>query len=611
MNNHLTQLEKNAKKYKVPNICDERDIIKLGIPEFYKTVPQLQPFVKSIGENKPMEKQGDDTFIDPNNKKWNFTKSKQKISGSHINVITIPQGYGMYKGFNSFITPSLEKDYMETVSKPTVMWFTSRPIYGLVYAMELNGGLNTYKTSKPLTLAVFNQTLVTTFYAALEQIVKENPTNDVYRTILSVYKLGMGNNSKFDTDAVVNAHYKPYGKYSDKWDRMCFNYSPHAWDYRDYSYEDIGSLQRIRSIRTLVYRYLMFPIMIHMGIDGILIPQHKNPYTLERGQFSQEIILHSYDDILTRNTDNPLDWVNWNELIKSIPEIQAGISVSMSAALKNRDFVMIKWFYKQKKLESELLKSTKFKSNYVKLSDSKSLSICSINVAGFESIDSSQSTDDCIGHLCEFVKNINCDILCLQEIHRGGVRDLISQLQSVGFLYNTNMTEKLGNIIFSKMCIKNSRENIIRDVDDEKNSSKHSKSSTTMQLFVELLTVTNLQLSFGKKYYSSGYTKSKINSIKKENDTLRLEEVTKSMGSDIILGDFNATIDDISMKYILDNGYVTNQSEIKETDPFGSSIDHVFVSKEFAKQYKSYSIRSYPYVWSDHNALILNIGDFF
>ena len=78
-----------------------------------------------------------------------------------------------------------------------------------------------------------------------------------------------------------------------------------------------------------------------------------------------------------------------------------------------------------------------------------------------------------------------------------------------------------------------------------------------------------------------------------------------------ILGDFNAINTDPSIKYILDNGYVTNQSNIKETNPFGTIIDHIFLSKKFVQNYKSYKILSYPYVWSDHNAIILIIEDFF
>lgn len=614
MNKQLAQLEKNAKKYKVPNNCDERDIIKLGIPEFYKTVPQLQPLIKDITSNKPMS-QDSETFINPTDKKWKFRKSKQKVSGYNLDVITIPQGYGIYKGFNGFITPSLETSYMGSSIKPTVMWFTTRPKYGLIYAIELNGGLNAYKTSKPLTIAVFNKSLASTFYSALEQIVKENPNNEIYETLLAVYKLGIGYDVDFKTSAVVNAHYKPYGEYNEKWDRMCFNYSPHTWDYQDFNYDDIGSFQRMRSIRTLIYRYLMFPIMMHMGIDGIVIPQHKNPFTLERGQFSQEIILHSYDDVLTRDSKNPIDWTNWAELKTSVPDLSplVGIAVSRDAALKNRDFVMINWFYKQKKLEAELLKSPKFKSDYVKASDSKALSICTLNVAGFNAIDANKRTDDCMDYLCIFIKNINCDILCLQELHRGGVQDLIPKLQTIGFIYNTNMSEKLGNIIFSKLSIKNSTEKVIRSIEDEKNSSKHSKSSIDLQLFVELLTISNVQLSFGNKYHSKGYSKIETDKIIKENDALRLEEVKNVLNnfSNIIIGDFNASTNDESMKYILNNGYVTDEKYIKETDPFGSIIDHIFLSTEFIKQYKYYRILSYPYVWSDHNAVILIIDNFF
>jgi exonuclease III len=363
--------------------------------------------------------------------------------------------------------------------------------------------------------------------------------------------------------------------------------------------------------------------MMHMGIDGVVVPQHKNPFILHRGYFSQEIILHSYDEVLTRDTSNQLDWTNWAELKKSVPELmENGMALNMSAALKNRDFVMTKWFYKQQKLEADLLKSPKFKSEYVKAKDSKSLSVCTLNMLGFQSIVASQSTEDCIDHLCTFVKSINCDVLCMQEIHRGGVRELIPKLRDVGFIHNTNLSEKFGNIIFSKMSIKNSTELVIRETDDNDNSSKHSRTAVTVQMFIELLKITTTHLSIGARYHDEGYSKAEITKIKKENNKIRLEEVKKiididdadsdiNMGSDIILGDFNAGSDDEAIKYILANGYTTNYSKITESNPFGTIVDHIFLSKDFIKQYKSHRILSYPYVWSDHNAIILIIDDFF
>jgi exonuclease III len=617
------QLEKDAKKYKVPNNCIDRVLFIEKIPNFVRNIPQLEELIKKIESKKPDELNSLN-LINPDDKKWKKTKSKCKVAGKHIDVITIPKDHKMYKGFNSFITEDMEKEYMKTIVSPVVAWYSIRSIYSLVYSMELNGGLNVYNIKRDTKLAVWNTQFIEAFYKALLDIIKKNPNNQIYKDLAVYYKISLGHDVSNKERLIMLAHYKPFGKYNEEWDTLCFDYREEAWDFDNFDYTDIGGFQRMRGLRTVLYRYLILPILIHMGIDGVLVPQHKNPFIPHGGIFSQEIIFHSPDSITTRNTKDPLDWTNWKELDKELPNIRKnGFSIGMSSANKNHDLRMMKWFMKQKELESDLTKSTKFKSDYVKQKDS-SLSICTLNVLGLASIDGTQNTNNCIDHLCAFVKSINCDIICLQEVHRGSMQDLVPKFREVGFLYNTKLNEKFGNVIFSKLSIKKSKEVVIRSTDDKDNSSKHSRTAMNIQLFIELLNITTTHLSIGDRYHDKGLTKAQQTKIKTNNDNIRLEEVKniiKSNGSDdssnidlssdIILGDFNAINTDPAIKYILDNGYVTNQSNIKETNPFGTIIDHIFLSKKFVQNYKSYKILSYPYVWSDHNAIILIIEDFF
>jgi exonuclease III len=615
----LIQIAKEAKKYEVKNKCEKRDITINGIPKIYKSIPQLNDIIKKLDSNKPISQDDDASgFINVDDKKWKLRKSIKKVISSKLDIITIPKSYTFVKGFNSFITPSLEDNYNKNTPKPNALWFSSRPMYGLIYAIELNGGLNVYKASKDINLAVTNASFINTFFKALELIHKNNPTNTIYKDMIPLYKLGFGHDISFKERSTMLAFAKPFGIYMEEWDTMCFDYKEYPWIIENYDYKDIGSLQRMRGIRTVIYKYLIMPILLYMGIDGVIVPQHKNPFIVHGGIFAQEIIFHSYNDCMVRDVNDPLDWTNWKELRKELPELfPNGFSVNYKLDKRNRDFHMIKWFFNQKKLEKELLDSSVFINNFVKTDESKTLSICTLNVLDFQSIDGTITVPVNISNVSNFAKKLNVDIICLQEVRKKNIDLLVQEMRSAGYLHNSKMNQSFGNIIFTKLYSKSHliKEKIIRKV-DETNGSKHASTVVYYPLQVNNLKIATTHLSRGKRYYDILNKAVKEKTIK-DNNNYRVEEGRRILDTsddirpDIILGDFNAVLSDPVIKYFYKEGYKTDNTNVKETNTFGTIVDHILLSKLFIDKYDSWKILSYPYVWSDHNAVILLIDNFF
>lgn len=567
------------KKYKIKNEPQVR-ISDEEISEDYKKVPSIQKLIDKVLERKCIETRASDELIDLSDKKWHV----EKIPKTSMETIVLPAGYITYKGFDGFITPENESEYMKSVGQHEVMWFGISH-YALSYLLWKNGSICAYRVKKPTKLIISDRAMIEYCYKHIEAMCKKYPDKSIYGDLQLYYQICYGIDISFEDRHFMLCHMKPYGVYNPDLDTACSTPIQPGWSGCALDYTDrVYYYRTMYKMRKILYKYHTFPLLqLQFKIDGMLVLQHFNPYVNRIGIFDQEIIMLNYLEYFERDLKNPIDWLSWDASKLQLPKeiFQSGFVISSHCSGdKNFNHRMIKWF-----LRPEDVSANPKPKN--------SLRIATLNVCSFHSIEQRISEEQNIQHLVEYCKRNSLDIICLQEVKRYQLQQLITMMRQVGFGNYTRMNERFANIIFSRVHLDDVMEKVIQpqrlDI-----GCKHTR--TVMSCNIRGLKIATTHLSIGSN-------------DEQKNEQVRLGEVALILetDADIILGDFNEPqLSSKSLNKLTDANYVTHVEGI--TTPFETQVDYVFTKKSLRFKHET-EIK--PYKWSDHDSVIITIKDFF
>ena len=533
------------------------------------------------------------------------------INGYHC--IKIKKNYNIYKSYFGFITNNQYNKYINNnINKPS--WFGSKYVAYIRSRYNWSGIVSFKLREEIILLDYFNKD-------NLEKILKligEIKEGKILEYLDKELRYSTGYTINLEDQIIY--YYNKY-KWNELWlyDKIIY---PKKFSHFNCNIENINDLSPIMKIKG-IYKYdlLLFDYIINKldFIDGIIKKQIFSPLELCGIYNNEEILIkhQSQKNKLLYDNNDELTWTNWK--IKNLSNYK-GIEINLqdyhfllSSISNNNNFNLYNF------INNNYQSLDKIKNNII---DKNKDYIISYNVHSFQHLNKHQNYD----------KNFN-DILNLLTINQN-----IKYLS----LYEVSFKSKYYKKLFYKHLINNNFKIIIKSVNgdpDDKTyiifaSKKNIKEYKIINMnkkydnikidkkieylkdkitkikrnniIIELedISICCLHLSIGIRYINLNYKEENENLIKETNERFRIGELKEIIKNkpNILIGDFNFTIDDKENKYLIDQGYINNNKDNNNTTPF-NRVDHCYSN---IKLDKNDIIKSN---YSDHLAILqpLNI----
>jgi len=531
-----------------------------NISNFYKNIPELTTIAANVDKRK---------CIPLNNEILNVDTHGIKLHNK-IDMIELPTNYKFYRGYDSWITESMESTYIKEHPNHPI-WLSSYPELSVTMSSWGNetGCINVFKSTKKLKFCLFNKKSTEYFYNIIIQIHNKNPTSKLYTDLLDMYRLIYGIDiTSEDRKNALNVFSPPQFK-----NKICSNPPKIGATYCNYSYNDMYQESDCHNCRLFILKKIIMPTLKLLGFDGLFIPQHNTMYS-PIGEFAQEFIIHNkIYKYIKHDVSNSIYWQNW-----TIPHN----NIIPWDEIKQHGFSIHKNFKQWSNKENDLLKFYYSNLNAgVPNSINSKLVILSLNCHNFQSINAAHSEFDNINKMLEYATILNVDIILLQENYSGYQFNLNNIMKESKYYY---FHHAYGLSIYSRTKIKNQQ--IYKS-----NNKNHTLAITCS---IADINICNIHLHKIKWYGDE----SKSDTIIRNKQLSILAKNLKNMN--IVAGGFNEISKNIKpisgIKHILHK----NANKLS-TVPDRTIIDHFYVSKNNNFKLQSKII---PYPYSDHNIIV-------
>lgn len=364
-----------------------------------------------------------------------------------------------------------------------------------------------------------------------------------------------------------------------------------------------------------------------VGADGYYIPEVRTPFSsIFPGVSPEQAIICRASISIRRNTDDPLDWINWPETWKrNVPLAIPGFAPNKDMTYgknKNRAFRMTR-FYVDHPVNSahnrvwmSFLHDVKTKTRF--------LVLATLNVHGFDSINARVTREDAVRHMFRFFREAAIDVACLQEVQGVSPHFLKTVAKKFGYgVFASGAPSFLG--LVWKQCerfrvVTNlrlqaythaapKRARILFEVHE--NETRHSQSL----LFRGACT----HLDIGRRFEVNSSVKNarEILSTLRTNAKIRatqLEELAND-NADVIAGDMNIETWMPELGVLTARFYVpelllsssNDGGDVTPTSIYGGRVDYIaYRPGAFRHLHKAACVLDYPY--SDHLPVVHVIG---
>lgn len=501
-----------------------------------------------------------------------------------FDTFELPKKFKLYKGMESFVTPEDEGKFFDKMSGMHPTWL-GPPFIAAQFAAQNHGGIHVYQAAKPLKLLVWNSTNVEQLYALLCEF--QTKKGGFYNTIKKAFQVSVGIDIPFGLRMkYINYLDNAVGKI-----QVCQTDKPVGEIYCGKNYTDLKYYFRKYTHHVFIFKYFVFPLIVELKLDGIFVPQHANPVH-RWGYWAQEIILLDQPKCLTRLVNDPLDWMFYRKYLDfRVPD--SGFLIAKDVSRKNKDYKIMKWYLK---MQDAYIPSFRKPAN--------SLVIVNLNVHQFEPIRLGTSVDT-ITEMANFMKAQSADVAVLHEVLSISLMDLLKAMSIAGFTSHS-ILENHSSIVFSKTKTTFQLPLQIAKVDAER-GIRHKRYATFFTLRGIKMCATHLSIG---SYTFKIKDEKRAKEVFDINSAQRISElnIILDQNPDVIIGDLNFQPNDPEFAHLVKKGYTTELKEIKETTPFGTTVDYFFFKKDFKK---SYNLQTVPYKYSDHYPVLCTINDFY
>jgi len=542
----------------------------------------------------------------------------EKIVINGYNCIKIKKNYDIYKSFSGFITYNQYNKYLNSnITKPS--WFASKYV---IYIRNrfVWGGIISFKLKEDLILLdYFNKDNLKKILNEINKI-KDNKIRDYLNNelkYLSGYNISLSQQ--------IFYHYNKY-RWNEIWLYTKVIFPKKFSHFYCDNINKIDGLNPIMKVKgTYKYDIILFDYIINKldFIDGVIKKQIFSSLELCGIYNNEELVIKhiSQKNKLLYDLNNPLTWTNWN--IKDLTNYK-GIEVSLpnshflyNTISNNYNFNLFKFITNNYQSYNDL------KINISKLINNNLDYILSYNIHSFIHINKHQNYDINFNDILNLLTmDNNIKYLSLYEVSfktskykKLFIKHLkLNGFNNIIFCINGDPNNNTYIIFASKSNIKKYDilnmnklyDKIKMDKEIEYLREKITKINRN-NLIVELengLKICCLHLSIGIRYINLGYDKELEDLIIDINYKFRLNELKSIIEEkpNIIIGDFNFTINDKESKYLIENGYINNNKDNNNTTPF-NRVDHCYSNIKINKNERI--ICNY----SDHLAILqpLNI----
>lgn len=546
---------------------------KVEISKFYKSIPEIK---KLLDVKTCVAKTAANGFIDPNDNKTN---------SNNFQYVDIKKDFVFYKGAD-YITQDLFDAFVNNINNEA-SWFAINPNYAFKFhAAMVNSAFNVLETKTSLKLFVMNLHNIQMLLETVDKL-KSNSNDEIYNTMHDMIRF------------IHNIDMDPNQRYTilKKWtknvmgSKIYLDTDLNTPDlFCDFNVSGLIDKFDLHQIRNFLIVYLIGPLCREMGFDGMYIPQVLK-YAFVSGVFKSEVILfQSGMQNLKIKTTDKRHWLNWSypktdgidwDYIKENGFILGG---GYPTKMKNKDNMMLKWYFRD--MTDQPIDHR---------SDYNDKVIVSFNCHSFKSINASDTQNENVDIMIEWLNKLGADIVCLQENLEGFDVQLNNKMRSAGYGNFVHGTNRSGLSIYSKTR----GDGKYTSYDMKKSNTWDSTKRGILTFTTDGMTICNTHLSIGERYIKIE-DKKEQNKVIKSNTEFRNDQikqlVTLCPDWDIIGGDFNEEIKNIKT---INKCFVKPENDDLTTTPF-NSVDHFFVKDSIVT--KSYIV---PFTKSDHNMICL------
>jgi endonuclease/exonuclease/phosphatase family metal-dependent hydrolase len=526
----------------------------------------------------------------------NFDKIEiGKINETNDIVLEVNKGEHIFKGTRDFITLEKENKYLETIDELQPYWFGSLGT-GYAYAKTYSGGLNAYKFNDDYKIFIVND------------IRNEKKIIDTIKNLTNDELLKIGHNRyeilnsvriKYGYDCDISYQIKfieKYTGYNGLWLSRYISkdlYNSKIGKYRNNRMYGAGKLDRILG------RFMCYFCKLNNYIGYCSLYNYSIFYSF--GLLGDEIVICNQKKYLERDIKHELDWYQWKKYIDIDINSDIFKNYIFNPIFHTKKFLGVFSQYYNNQINNnrnkkilELIKKNKPK-----------YTIMTFNVHSFVSSNLNDTYEITIKKLKELLDLFNIDF-CFIEEYSSYIND--TYFENIFTNYNIIKSPNLGNKYnkyFGNILLCKDKIKIYRNINLP--NKKDSKRIATEYIIdndnIKDLKIIGTHLEIGDRYTErrgSFKLPNQIIEIYNKNVNNRILQLNTIMEKtpDIILGDFNFTIDDPEFEHIS----VKYEDSMKEEYPTlfnNERVDFIFRKKEI--KCNSYVV-SYPY--SDHLPVI-------
>jgi exonuclease III len=517
----------------------------------------------------------------------------KKVNIAGFTCYQIPAGVSVYKGFRTFVTDEEEHQYVKTTHEKCMpIWFGNLLI-AYEYAQMYCGGLNAYKTSRPVNMLVFtNYENIMKILDELQALVNKG-----------VKKLKLGNeeynlfyimkNIRIKTGAGIRItklmeEYLSYNKKTE----LLLSKTANLNYYKNminneliknntcYMPKDDKTSCSIRiipkifywgrgKIDRIVYKFVNAYINEkYKDIDGCMSVEHYSPFS-SNGIVGEEFVFsESYVNFLKRDVSDKYDWTNW---INKLPfKFPLGFKMRTTFDAKNIDFRAIRFVVDhdvKTKHNLELINEVN------RLRKNKTVVLLSFNVHFFESIDATINNIDAYAKFIELIQKYSPDLVCIQGDMAGAwmtIDERTKAAQALNYFYSGHL--KSGLFIMSKKETK-------IDVLQLPNKLSNDIERRALMFTYEGMKFINTTLEVGNRYTNRNgslqtpvelYDNLMINS---QNRLTQLEFIEEHK-PDFVTGTLYVDLKDPEIDFIMKH-YKMNNEKYSVTSVYNNHIDYI------------------------------------
>lgn len=494
---------------------------------------------------------------------------KETING--FKVCRFPKNKLIYKAMAGFISDKREKAFL-TKNINNVFYFSNK-YYVYSLAKDNFTGINVYKLKKDL---IFLDYFEPSNLEIILNYAKKNKLDDLYNNTIAYtgYKISKENQS--------NKLKKKHPSWTDIWEfenPLLYPFTAIECAYS--KIDDVNPTTIFNGVLHTDKKYLpdlISNLLMPNGIDGILRKQVKGTFQTY-GVTPEELIITG-SAILSLKIDktDPLYWENWNH-----SSIHKDFVMSSFLNGANKNFKIMDFYF-----NNINNKFYKIKSEF---------SIVSFNVHNFNSINGDINIVDNVINFIKMIKTLNSTVLILQEFsdnnkfliemnaiypfHTKCINGSSANARYISYIFIFSKIP-INNITIIDLSVKVKRDVILCNVNGYNICAVH--------------------LDIGKRFHRLGDGLIKDNIIKK-NTELRIGQINKILKykPDIIIGDFNFSIEDAEYKYI--SKTYKNVINVK-TNPYNTTDMVFYKTKKIESMFKTDVIKCN---YSDHLPICISL----